>query len=73
VPKLTGLSRSAAKLVLEAATCRLGNATRQRQRKGTTQGNALVRRQSRKAGTEWPAGTRVNVVLAKKKAAKRRG
>ena len=74
VPKLTGLSRSAAKLVLEAATCRLGSATRQKQKKGTTRGAASVRRQSRKAGTEWPAGTRVNVVLAKKKAkAKRRG
>ncbi|HEV3001802.1 MAG TPA: PASTA domain-containing protein [Solirubrobacteraceae bacterium] len=60
VPRLLGLSRTAARRALEAAGCRLGLTTRRRFPSGRY---SRVKRQSIPARTRVATGTRVNVVL----------
>jgi uncharacterized repeat protein (TIGR01451 family) len=63
VPRLTGLTRSAARRGLEAAGCRLGRTTRRRFRSGRF---SRVRAQSIPAGTRVATRTRVHVVLRRR-------
>jgi uncharacterized repeat protein (TIGR01451 family) len=63
VPKLTGLSRTAARRALEAAGCRLGRTSRRRFRSGRF---SRVRLQSIPAHIRVAAGTKVSITLRKR-------
>jgi hypothetical protein len=62
VPKLTGLTKDQAKRLLSALHCKLGKATKEKSNNGR---RGTVRKQSVKAGSTRPAGTKVNVTLRK--------
>ena len=63
VPRLTGLSRTAARSALEAAGCRLGRTSRKRYRSGRF---SRVKVQSIPAGTRVETRTRVNITLRRR-------
>ncbi|HEX8122703.1 MAG TPA: hypothetical protein VF549_15715 [Solirubrobacteraceae bacterium] len=63
VPKLSGLSRTAARRALEAAGCRLGRTSRRRFRSGRF---SRVRLQSIPAHVRVAAGTKVSITLRKR-------
>lgn len=62
VPSLKGLTKGFARKLLAAVNCKLGKATKKKARKGR---KGTVIRQSKKAKTVLPAGTKVNVTLKK--------
>ena len=63
VPRLTGLSRTAARRALEAAGCRLGRTSYRRFRTGRT---SRVRLQSIPARIRVATGTRVNITIKRR-------
>ena len=63
VPRLTGLTRTAARSALEAAGCRLGRTSRKRFRSGRY---ARVRAQSIPAGVRVVTRTRVSITLRRR-------
>jgi hypothetical protein len=64
VPKLKGLTQSAAKKKLTQAGCRIGKVKKPRKAGKKT---LVVRSQSRKAGRKYSPGAKVNVVMKVKK------
>jgi hypothetical protein len=62
VPNLKGLTKGFAKKLLAAVHCKLGKATKKKAKKGK---RGTVIKQSRKAKSVLPAGTKVNVTLKK--------
>lgn len=64
VPKVTGLTRSAASKRLKAAGCRVGKVTRKRTTKKRV---GRVIKQSRKAGSTVTEGTKVHLTVGRKR------
>ncbi|HEX6459329.1 MAG TPA: PKD domain-containing protein [Thermoleophilaceae bacterium] len=72
VPKLKGLSLSAAKRKLAHAHCKLGKVKKPKFRKGTKKRKLVIVKQP-KANKMLPAGTKINVTLAPAKPKHHRG
>jgi len=62
VPSLKGLTKALAARVLAIARCELGKATKKKAKKGK---RGTVIKQSKKAKSVLPAGSKVNVTLKK--------
>jgi beta-lactam-binding protein with PASTA domain len=62
VPKLTGKTLPQAKKLLAAAKCRLGKRTSTKSRRVK---KGRVAKQSARAGTRLPVGTKVKLVLSR--------